>query len=303
MKKYIAILFVVISMITLFTSAVAENNVSNQEEEALLERLRVVPEFKFQNYNDGIGTGEAPVYTAPSTDAFRCANGRARCDFSEFISESNYLDGWLFVRYKIDEDHIRVGYVKGKYVPSGFKSSMGKLHPERIPVTAASDIMITDDPVLAGTPFGTIKAGETFYIMMKYTYTGSWWYVECAIEGKQARGFIDRKTSSFYLGESVKAQEDTQAYNLSNIGYPEEDPNGNKQIGHVEVYQGKRKSVRNKPDLKATQITVAYPGRYYPCYEVIEKKAGPDWYYIWIEEDSKWGWFYAYNGQLVRDAE
>ena len=171
-------------------------------EKTIISQLQTLPDFKFQVHEDGIGTGTVPVYTAPSLDAYRCADGKARYNISCSISESNYVDGWLFVRYRTTSNVVRVGYTPKRYV-NGFVSHMPKLNFEKIPVTAAVDIDITDDPVEAYTPFGKIKKGENFYILRKYTYTGNWWYVECTVEGKLARGFIDRNKSDFYLGNNV----------------------------------------------------------------------------------------------------
>jgi hypothetical protein len=296
MKKFATILAVICCLVLISSACFAEGDVASNEAE-LIKRLREVPEFKFQNHKEGIGEGKAPVYTAPSIDAYRCADGRARCDFSEPIGESNYVDGWLMVRYQISETSMRVGYVQKKYLQGfDFVSHMPKLKMERVPLTAAKDIGITDDPSMDGVAFGVIRKGETFYVLMKYTYTGNWWYVECEIEGKQARGFIDRNNAMVYIGENVTPTEETKVYTLSLIGYPEESPNGEKQIGHVVINPGQRKPVKNKPKKAAKQITVAYPDRYYPCYAVSEKKNGQEWYYIWVETDSKWGWVSSING-------
>lgn len=299
MKKFVLIVMAAVFALLPLAQVVAEG-LSPAEETELIKRLRAVPEFKFQNHEEGIGEGSAPVYTAPSTDAYRCANGKARCDFSEMIGEANYIDGWLLVRYEISEENMRVGYVQKKYVP-GFVSSLRRLNLERVPLTAAESMKITDDPSRAGVAFGTIEKGETFFVLLKYTYTGNWWYVECSIEGKTARGFIDRSSARFYLGENANQDENAQVYTLESIGYPEETPDGRKVIGHVEINPGVRKPVKNKPDRESKQITVAYPDRYYPCYDVSAKKGGSEWYYIWVETDSKWGWVQSINGTLVRE--
>ena len=39
-----------------------------------------VIDFKFHHYPNGIGYGNCPVYTAPSTSAYRTANGKASID-------------------------------------------------------------------------------------------------------------------------------------------------------------------------------------------------------------------------------
>lgn len=276
---------------------IAEESIA--DEKAIISQLQTLPDFKFQIHEEGIGTGTVPVYTAPSLDAYRCGDGKARYNISNSVSESNYVDGWLLVRYRTVSNVVRVGYTPPKYV-NGFVSRMPKLEFVKIPVTAAVDIPVTDDPVEAYTPFGTIHKGENFYILRKYTYTGNWWYVECTVEGKIARGFVDRNTAAFYLGRNVDVNSNAKVYNLKELGYPETAPNGSKRIGHVQVNSGKRKIVRKEPSVNATQITVAYADRFYPCYDVKTTRS-LEWFYIWIEEDSKWGWISSANGILVKE--
>lgn len=301
MKKIIALCMALMLLLTTGT-VLAEEQTSEKD---ILDRLRIVQDFKFLNHKDGIGTDVAPVYTAPSSDAFRCAGGRARYELNGEISESNYVGDWLLIRYRIGNKddknaYDRVGYIHKKYV-KGFKSLMPRLDFEHIPLTAAQDIDITDDPALKGTPFGTIHKGETFYVLMKYTYTGNWYYVECVIDGKTARGFIDRTKITFYLGEAVNPESDAKVYDLASVGYPEVSPRGTTARGHVEVNCKRRIGVKNEPDVNGTQISVVYPGKYYPCYDIVPTgwRNNQEWYYVWVEEDSEWGWIISSNEAML----
>ena len=47
---------------------------------------------------------------------------------------------------------------------------------------------------------------------------------------------------------------------------------------------------RKNPNPNAERVTSVYPGKEYPCYAVQRGSTGKDWYYIWIEVDSDWGW-------------
>ena len=274
----------------LLTAAAASAEDSGED---LLNKLRTVPDFKFQNHHEGIGKGTVAVYTAPSQDAYRL--GKASCSLEAEIGEAGSAGGWLLVRYKAGKQ-MHTGYVNREKVGS-FKTRMPHMEGETIPLTAAKDIPVTDGPVEKYVPFGTIRAGETFHVLRKYTYTGSWWYVECTIEGKTARGFIDRNEASFRLGADAASG---TVYDLASLGYPEISPRGTKAIGHFEVSEGERKRVRRDPGTKGERISVAYPGRYYPCYEIYEEDGHP-WYYIWVEEDSLWAWIAAVNGEFIPD--
>ena len=254
---------------------------SAESEENLLERLRVIPDFKFKNHPDGIGYGDCPVYTAPSNSAFRCANGRATCSTDTMMSEAGYDAGWLMVRYQTSNGSYRTGYIPPTYI-QGFHSIMS-LRFDYIPVVAADTICVTDNPMVGSSAYAGLDAGEPFYILGKYTYNGSWWYIECTVDGRLARGFIQRDASRFTIGGRLITSQ-------ADVGSPALSPLGSGQIGEVMVSGGERKNVRESANAGSRQITVAYGGRRYPCYGVQQDPRGRDWYYIWVESDSLWGW-------------
>lgn len=177
----------------------------------LEERLRNVPDFKFFHRRFGIGYGVCPVYTAPSEDAFRLANGKA-CVATDFDMYECGFDetGWLFVRYETNNGGTNTGYIPPQYV-RGFRSQMSCKNFEYIPATAEKTIRITNNPLLRGSAFAVLDPGETFHILAKYTYHGDWWYIECYVDGLLARGFIDRQESSFSLGIQDPSEDETDA--------------------------------------------------------------------------------------------
>ena len=73
---------------------------ASSADEAVLDRIRTLPAFNFRVHENGLGIAALlPVYTAPSESAFRAGNGEASVNLTEKISESNYVDGWLLIRY------------------------------------------------------------------------------------------------------------------------------------------------------------------------------------------------------------
>lgn len=264
---------------------------------ALADRLRKVPDFKFWNHESGIGYGNCPVYTAPSEDAFRCANGKASVYTNSYMSEAGYINGWLLVRYETNNGGVRVGYIPPRYV-NGFQSKMGRPQFDYIPVTASGTIVVTDNPLLPGSSFARLDSGESFHILAKYTYYGNWWYIECMVDGQVARGFVDRDSSSFVLGagntgSASGGRTAGTAVTLQTLGNPSVSPLGTAQDGEVLIDSGStgdRKIVRQRPDPNSAQVSVVYPGRRYPCYAIQMGTTGKEWYYIWVEEDSTWGW-------------
>ena len=266
---------------------------------SLMDRINKVPAFKFWIHKDGIGYGNCPVYTAPSADAYRCANGKASCFTNDTVDEAGFVGGWLLVRYETNNGGYRVGYIPPKYV-KGFQSKMRTPQFDYIPVTAADTIRVTDNPKMQNSSFATLDYGETFYILGKYTYIGDWWYIECVVDGQVARGFIDRGTSSFDLPDgsgSIQAMGIPSQLSSKGTegvtGFPSESPLGTTQIGTLGVTgsgAADRKMVRQNADPDSKLVTVAYPGIQYPYYAVKRGTTGKDWYYIWVDADSAWGW-------------
>ena len=248
-----------------------------------VERLLAVDDFKFQKIEKGIGYGSLAVYSAPSTDALRGADGKAVVDTNAEMAEAGFDEsGWLLVRYELSKGGNRVGYVEKRKVKD-YKARMALPEFARVPVTAAAPIDVTDDPQPHGNILGTIAAGESFTVLAKYTYTGSWWYVECTLEGKTARGFIAREGSSFYAG-------DTLITCVADLGTPAVSPRGGSQIGSAVIKEGDRKNVRRTPDASGTIISKVYPGLEYPVYDRRTADNGIEYYYVWVEDDSVWGW-------------
>ena len=169
---------------------------------SLQQQLDALPPFKFANHKKGIGYGSCPVYSAPSTDSYRAANGKATVATNSDMAEAGYVSGWLMVRYETNNGAYRVGYIPPKYVKN-FKSSMAP-HFGYISVVAEDTIYVTDNPMRHGDYFAMLDPGESFHILSKYTYYEdqglSWWYIECTVDGKIARGFIEMYDSQFDEG-------------------------------------------------------------------------------------------------------
>jgi len=207
-KKLSAILVLILCMACL-SSALAgksvekgSSGVSYQGNTDLWKELNDLPPFKFNNHAYGIGYGSCPVYSAPSEDAYRCANGKATCDTNSKMADGGFVSGWLLVRYETNKGNYRVGYIPPKYV-RGFSSQMAP-HFGFIPAVANDTIIVTDNPLSHTDSFAELDPGEEFYILSKYNYYQKngfdWWYIQCVVDGQVACGFIDTGTSSFTLG-------------------------------------------------------------------------------------------------------
>lgn len=207
MKRILTVLVLVASVFSM-TAAVAGTSTEKGKttvsgDADLVARLNALPPFKFWKHKNGIGYGKCPVYTAPSEDSYRCANGKAECYTNEKMDEAGFVSGWLLVRYETNNGGVRVGYIPPRYV-KGFKSSMVP-HFDYIPAVADDVLYVTDNPMMHNTSFGQLEAGEEFHILSKYDYYKKkgleWWYIECMIDGQLAYGFIEM-SSSFHLGSN-----------------------------------------------------------------------------------------------------
>lgn len=288
------LLAVLVSLILLSVAVITVSYAEGTDQESLRNRLFYAQSFKFMQHKDGIGTTDAPVYLAPVTGALRLANGRQAVDLSKEIYDAGFTEhGWLLVRYDPGNGYIRCGYIPQKYVKN-FQSSMSIKNFDYIPAVSAAAIGVTDNPSTNGTDFTTLNPGDRFYILAKYTYSANWWYIECTVGGKTARGFIDRDTAAFWLGdEELKDQE---PITLSTLGSPDISPLGTSQKSTIMIDgndKDPRKQVHRDANPDSTWISVVYPGHKYPVYETKTGTNGDDWYYVFVEEDSVWGWIPA----------
>lgn len=254
-----------------------------------------VIDFKFHHYPNGIGYGNCPVYTAPSTFAYRGANGKASVDTNcdMWVGGFETGSGWLLVRYDINGGTARVGYIPPEYI-RGFQTDIDRLKFSYIEQTATGYINITDNPLNSNTSFAVLEPGETYYILGQYTYYGNWWYIECYVNGQVARGFIDRRSAGSNNGGGVNTAYDT-VYNTAyiytevNNGEPDCGPQGQRKIGTVRV-QGEKRFVRKNAGQEYDKVaTVSYPETF-PCYDRKEGTNGRQWYLIWVDSKSTWGW-------------
>ena len=191
----------ILAITSAFAAAPVQSGLYNVTgDPAVIQQLNELPPFKFAKHKNGIGYGTCPVYTAPSTSAYRTANGRSACATNAAMDEAGFVNGWLLVRYETSKGNYNVGYIPPKYVKN-FKSSMGP-HFGYIPAVANEAIPVTNDPMNHYNTFATLAPGEEFHVISKYNYHKDqgleWWYIEFTVNRQVARGFIE-----IYAGFSV----------------------------------------------------------------------------------------------------
>ena len=152
----------------------------------------IPPENMLEGFENAIITQKKalwPVYSAPTENAWRGANGKATVNANYEYWAAGWDQGWLMVLYETNSGSVRIGYVQPT-INTGINSSMNF---SRIPVTVAQNATLTDDPMRSNSPMRTLTKGETVtYLKTFYGYGAqkAWAYVETQIDGKLARGFV-----------------------------------------------------------------------------------------------------------------
>lgn len=294
LKRWLSVLALsVLCLAVLGSAALAEGGKMTRTE--WNDKLLGAQDFLFKHHKDGLGvqSTSCPVYTAPDENSLRLADGKAYCNPSKDIYEAGTVDGWLLVHYTTGKGVSRTGYIAPQYVKK-FRSGMSTYGFVNLPAVAAVKMDVTDDAGKDGTPFTTLQEGDSFRILAKHVYKNAdKWYIECTVDGKTARGFINRKTASFRPGEGVEDGGGSEPVTLETLGEPSVSPLGTEKAGDVVIIGKKgdqRKFVHENADAKSRWISVAYPASAYPYYSTTTGKDGKLWYYVFVEEDSRWGW-------------
>lgn len=255
-------------------------------ESETVAQLLQVPDFKFTDKEDGIGTGSAPVYTAPSKDSIRLNDGKASCNVHRKIGVLGYADGWLMVRYDIGkkdekDPQARVGYIPPEY-SQRYQAGKQNISFSAIPARLAGETEITDNPRDNSSPYGALADGTDITVLGKYTYTGNWWYIETTLNGQLTRGFINRAEAALLIDGKVYTGN-------SELGYPVSSPDGAGRTGMVTVTGAANDAmiVRRSAGIEHAMVARVHGEDRYPCYGS-ETHGSRVWYYIWV--DGVWGW-------------
>ena len=124
-----------------------------------------------------------PVYSAPSTDSWRAAEGKASVSLRDTKGLYTFgtYDGWQLIEYRISPDRSLVGYIQ---TPGGWENH----DLTGVPVRATTDTYLTDDPRVSQRPLTAIPEGTELSALT--TYYPFYAYVETALEGQTIRGFV-----------------------------------------------------------------------------------------------------------------
>lgn len=135
-------------------------------------------------------TGQTlPVYSAPSRDSWRGANGKASVGTNGAIYSAGWEDGWLLVMYETNSGSVRVGYVSGDDIRGGVPMDTS-LTFSYAPATLDTSAVLTDDPARTKTSIVQLRAGTQVTYLTSFFNKSAWDYIETTVDGQTVRGFL-----------------------------------------------------------------------------------------------------------------
>lgn len=147
--------------------------------------------FKYQEHLGNRDTWQ--VYTAPSLNAIRGANGKASVHTSEGVDTAFWSGAWLMVRYQKNNGGFRVGWV-----PKSGINAINTVFEDRDahfaywPVQVNQDCILTDDPLYESEVLAYASVGEELTYLAYYQYNRGreYAYVQGDLNGQPICGFI-----------------------------------------------------------------------------------------------------------------
>ena len=144
--------------------------------------------FSYANLKSG---QKLAVYSAPGTDSWRGAKGKAQVSTNGGVWAAGWEGNWLLIYYETNNGSIRVGYVDGSKIRGG-GSTWARLEFSRDLVQVITNCTLTDDPMKVNSAITSLHTGmQVTYLSSFINQSGQMWdYIETTVNGKRARGFI-----------------------------------------------------------------------------------------------------------------
>lgn len=125
------------------------------------------------------------VYSAPDEDSYRSSEGKASMSTGGQYAVWGEENGWTMISYEVSTRTSRIGYVHAD-LADGVELSWAE-----IPMTAAVDTFLTDDPFVSQFAQAYIPAGAQVNVL---TRSGEYYaYVAWEQNGQPIRGFVPMK--------------------------------------------------------------------------------------------------------------
>ncbi|HPY94141.1 MAG TPA: hypothetical protein PLR12_01825, partial [Clostridia bacterium] len=149
--------------------------------------ITVLPAYQEYSYKGN----PAPVYSCPSTNSYRAANGKAVLGGGRIRIWGSVGD-WVMIGYGLSNNLYRIGYVQKSYFPADL--AMQELVFDRKPATVVSKASLTDDPIIQPTWLLEIPVGTKVTLLAYENFVNPphWAYIETTINGQAIRGFVNK---------------------------------------------------------------------------------------------------------------
>ncbi|MBQ7848253.1 MAG: YARHG domain-containing protein [Clostridia bacterium] len=135
------------------------------------------------------GDQQLAVYSAPSSKAWRGADGQAAASTNGAIYAAGWEGDWLLIMYEKNDGAVRVGYVNGNRIRGGVPMETS-LHFDHDPAVVTADCFLTDDPATAASAMTYLPAGTQVTYLTRFYNENAWDYIEAEVDDMPARGFV-----------------------------------------------------------------------------------------------------------------
>ncbi len=150
----------------------------------------ISPSLLFASSISDLKGQKCPVYSAPQTDSWRAANGKASVVPDNSTPVYDMVDNWALVEYSVSLRTSRFGWIY-----------TGKARSEdtidwmvRVPARTACETFITDDPYVSQYAQATLAANSAVtvlgYLSSESSRNWAYIYAEVTVDGVLMRGFI-----------------------------------------------------------------------------------------------------------------
>ena len=130
-----------------------------------------------------------PVYSAPSSAAWRSDNGTAVLTTNRSLWVAGFEGQWMLVLYTNENSQIRVGYINAFRLSGALPTANTLLFaPESVRLNRA--VNLTSDPLGSSEVMLSLSAGSEVTLLCACNLGSAWAYVETTVNGMPVRGFV-----------------------------------------------------------------------------------------------------------------
>ncbi|MBQ8137324.1 MAG: SH3 domain-containing protein, partial [Clostridia bacterium] len=130
-----------------------------------------------------------PVYSAPSSAAWRSDNGTAVLTTNRSLWVAGFEGQWMLVLYTNENSQIRVGYINAFRLSGALPTANTLLFaPKTVRLNRA--VNLTSDPLGSSEVMLPLSAGSEITLLCACNLGSAWAYVETTVNGMPIRGFV-----------------------------------------------------------------------------------------------------------------